>query len=89
LAITALNDVDAAIAAARGGPDGLKGKEANALESMAARVRRDLEEGNRRKALDDARALDRRARDLANHLNESAAQRLTDATAALVDALGG
>jgi hypothetical protein len=52
-------------------------------------VRRDLEEGNRRKALDDARALDRRARDLANHLNESAAQRLTDATAALVDALGG
>jgi hypothetical protein len=87
--VTALDNVDAAIAAARGGPDGLKGKDANALESMATRVRRDLEEGNRRKALDDARALDRRARDLSHHLSEAAAQRLTDATAALVDALGG
>ena len=87
--LVALNRVDAAIAAARGGPDGLKGKDANSLESMAARVRRDVADGKSATALRDARALDRRAQDLSDHLNEAAAQRLTDATAALVDAVGG
>ena len=87
--LAALNRVDSAISAARGGPDGLKGKDANSLESMAARVRRDVADGKPATALRDARALDRRAQDLSDHLNETAAQRLTDATAALVDALGG
>jgi hypothetical protein len=88
-AVRALDAVDAAIAAARGGPDGLKGKEANDLENLASRVRRDLANGDRTIALKDARALDRRARDLADHIGEQAAARLTQATGDLVDALGG
>jgi len=88
-AIAALDDVDAAIAAARGGPQGLKGKDANALESLAARVRRDLDAGDRRRALSDARELDRRARDVAHYLEDQVASRLTKATGHLVDVLGG
>ena len=87
--LAALDAVDAAIAAARGGQDGLKGKVANELESQAARVRRDIATGDQSAALRDARALDRRARDAADHLRNDAAARLTRATARLVDALGG
>jgi serine/threonine protein kinase len=88
-AITALDNVDAAISAARGGPDGLKGKEANELESMAAKVRHDLDQGDRAAALKDARDLDRRVRDVSRHLDKAAADRLRSASAALVAALGG
>ena len=88
-AIAALDNLDAAISAARGGPDGLKGKEANDLESMAAKVRRDLDQGDRAAALKDARDLDRRVRDVSRHLDQQAADRLRSASAALVAALGG
>ena len=88
-AVTALDNVEAAIAAARGGPDGLKGKDANALESLAGRVRRDLANGDRRAAMTDARELDRRARDIADHLDGQMAARLTRATGHLVDVLRG
>jgi len=84
-----LDDVDAAIAAARGGPDGLKGKQANELAAQAAKVRRDVQAGQRAAALHDARDLDRRARDVGEDLDEARANRLTAATAALVRALGG
>ena len=88
-AIAALDNVDAAISAAKGGPDGLKGKDANELESMAARVRRDLGQGDRTAALKDARDLDHRVNDVAEHLGDEAANRLRSASAALVAALGG
>jgi serine/threonine-protein kinase len=88
-AVTALDELSAAIDAARGGPDGLKGKEANELDTMVARVRRDLDAGDRSKALKDARELDRRVRDAAEHVSEDAARRLRAASAALLDALGG
>jgi eukaryotic-like serine/threonine-protein kinase len=88
-AIAALNQVDAAIAAAKGGPDGLKGKEANDLESMAAAVRRALAEGNRRAALDAARKLDKRISDVADKIGRDQAARLEAASADLLDALGG
>jgi serine/threonine protein kinase len=88
-AIRAMDDVAAAIAAARGGRDGLKGKEANDLEARLSEVRRDLDAGDRTKALRDARELQKRANDRAKNLNENAANRLRAATGALVDALGG
>ena len=47
----ALDTLVGAISAAKGGPDGLKGKDANDLEA-AARVRRALDAGDRRAALD-------------------------------------
>jgi hypothetical protein len=84
-----LDDVDAAIAAARGGPDGLKGKQANELTAQAAKVRRDVQAGQWAAALHDARDLDRRARDVGEDLDEARANRLTSATSALVRALGG
>jgi hypothetical protein len=88
-AIAALDAVDGAIAAARGGHDGLKGKEANDLESLAGRVRTALADGDRTRALSVARDLDRRVRDVADHLGQDAGDRLRGASAALVDALGG
>jgi serine/threonine protein kinase len=88
-ALAALDQVDAAIAAAKGGPDGLKGKEANDLESMAAAVRRALAEGNRRAALDAARKLDKRISDVADKIGDDQAARLEAASADLLDALGG
>jgi hypothetical protein len=81
--------MDAAIAAARGGSDGLKGKEANDLEMMATAVRRALTSGDRRAALDAARKLDQRVSDLADKLGRDQAARLQAASANLVQALGG
>jgi hypothetical protein len=81
--------VVAAISAAKGGPDGLKGKEANELDSAAARVRRDLDAGDLGAALKDARALDKRVRDATDKLRSDAAARLRTASAHLVDVLGG
>jgi hypothetical protein len=81
--------MDAAIAAAQGGPDGLKGKEAKDLESMAAAVRRALTAGNQRAALDAARKLDRRVSDLGDEIGRDQAARLEAASADLVRALGG
>jgi hypothetical protein len=88
-AIRALDAVDAAIAAAQGGPDGLKGKEARELESMAAAVRRALASGDRRAALDAARKLDRRISDLEDRIGRDESARLEAASADLVRALGG
>ena len=83
-AIRALDDLDAAIAAARGGRDGLKGKDANDLASRVAEVRRDLDAGDRSKALRDAKELDRRVRDRAKDLDNEAGDQLTAASAALL-----
>jgi hypothetical protein len=88
-AVHALDEVDAAISAARGGRDGLKGKDANELASRVAVVRRDLDSGDRPKALRDARELARRVRDRVEGLDDEAAHRLTAASAALVIALAG
>jgi hypothetical protein len=88
-AIAALDELNAAIAAARGGPNGLKGKEANDLESLAGQVRRALTEGNLRAALDAARKLDRRISDLADKIGRDQAGRLKAASSDLLRALGG
>jgi serine/threonine-protein kinase len=88
-ALASLNAMDAAISAARGGPDGLKGKEANDLEARAADVRRALGSGDRNAALDAARKLDRRVADVAKDLGRDQATRLRTASQNLVRALGG
>jgi hypothetical protein len=63
-AIAAVDAMDQAIAAAQGGPDGIKGKTAKDLQSMAAAVREALMAGDREGALSAARKLDRRISDL-------------------------
>ena len=88
-ALAALAAVDAAISRARGGPDGLKGKEANELESLAAKVRRDLDAGDRAAALADARTLDDRVRKATERIGVEDRDRLRAASADLVGALGG
>ncbi|HEY7970943.1 MAG TPA: hypothetical protein VID95_13180, partial [Candidatus Limnocylindrales bacterium] len=87
-AIKALDDLDAAISAARGGRNGLKGKEANDLASRVAQVRRDLDAGDRSKALRDAKELDQQVRDRADNVDNESGNRLTAASAALLKALG-
>jgi len=88
-AFAAIDAMDAAIAAARGGPDGLKGKEANDLESLAAAVRRALTSGNRRAALDAAQKLNERVSKLGDEIGRDQAARLRAASANLIQALGG
>jgi serine/threonine-protein kinase len=84
-----LSAMDAAISAARGGSDGLKGKDANDLEKRTADIRRALDAGDRAEALDLARKLDRRVADLADHLGKDQASRLRTASRNLVQSLGG
>ena len=88
-ALAALAAVDAAISRARGGPDGLKGKEANELESLAAKVRRDLDAGDRAAALADAGTLDDRVRKATERIGVEDRDRLRAASADLAGALGG
>ena len=88
-AVAALDALDAAIGAAKGGPDGLKGKDVNDLEAGVAAVRRALAGGDREAALEAARKLDRQIADRTKHLDRDAAARLRDASAALLRALGG
>jgi len=88
-AVASLNAMDAAISAAAGGPDGLKGKDRNDLESRVAAIRQALAGGDRDEALDLARKLDRRVADLADHLDRDTASRLRTASRDLVRALGG
>jgi eukaryotic-like serine/threonine-protein kinase len=88
-ASASLTAMDAAISAARGGPDGLKGKDANDLESRVADIRQALDGGDRAAALELARKLDRRVADLADHLGNDQAARLRTASRDLVRALGG
>ena len=79
-----MNALEAAISSAKGGPDGLKGKDANDLQARLADVRRALDAGDRRAALDAARKLDKRIHDLGKDSGS-----LRDASAALVRAVGG
>jgi len=81
--------MDAAIAAAQGGPGGLKGKDAKELTSMTADVRQALTAGDRRAALDRARKLDQRISDLADKIGPDQENRLRSASANLLRALGG
>ncbi len=83
-AVDALNALDAAIASARGGPDGLKGKEANDLSERVGNVRQALDAGDRAAALAAARELDKRIHDLGKR-----GASLRDASANLIRALGG
>jgi hypothetical protein len=81
--------MDAAIGSARGGPDGLKGKDANDLEQRTAAIRRALDGGDRSSALNLARKLDHRVADLAKNLGAEQASRLRAAAQDLLHALGG
>jgi serine/threonine-protein kinase len=88
-AVVALDRLDAAIAGARGGRDGLKGKDANELEDAARRIRADLADGNREKARKDAQDLARRVDHLPKGLRDDAAAAIRSATDALITALEG
>jgi serine/threonine-protein kinase len=86
-ALAALDRLDAAIAGARGGRDGLKGKDANELEDAARRIRADLADGDREKARKDARDLARRVDHLPKGLRDDAKAAIREATSALLAAL--
>ena len=88
-AFASLSAMETAISAARGGPDGLKGKDANDLEQRTAEIRRALDGGDGAAALDLARKLDQSVNDLANDLGADQAARLRNASQDLVRALGG
>jgi eukaryotic-like serine/threonine-protein kinase len=88
-AIAAIADMAAAIDAARGGRDGLKGKEANELDSRLGAVRTALDRGDRDAALRAARDLQRKTGDVTKRMDSATADPLRTAAASLVTTLGG
>jgi eukaryotic-like serine/threonine-protein kinase len=89
LALGALDRVDAAIAAARGGKDGLSGRDANDLAQLAAAVRTDIEQGDLATARTDANTLSDRVRTLATGLDQTRRDSLVAAVDDLLAALPG
>jgi serine/threonine-protein kinase len=88
-ALAALDRVDAAIAAAKGGGDGLKGKEANELERLAATIRQQLQSGDFEEAASSAHELRERAAKVDHDLDRERRQRIEDAIDALIQAIPG
>ncbi len=82
--LAALDQVDAAIAAAKGGRDGLKGKDANDLEALASQLRAAIIAGDDETAASAAAALAERTTALASKLQDPRIQDLQAAVVALV-----
>lgn len=83
----AVDEVFAAINAARGGRDGLNGSDAHDLESLAAKVRSALQDSDYEAAREATDKLRERAEKLTENMGESRRERLRDAIAALEDAI--
>ncbi|MCI0343835.1 MAG: hypothetical protein L0221_00135 [Chloroflexi bacterium] len=86
-ALAAVDDVLAAIESARGGPDGLKGGEANDLVSLAERVRSALEAGDGETANEAAADLEDRAERASRDIDDERRARLLNAIDALREAI--
>jgi len=86
-ALEAVNDVLAAIDAARGGSNGLKGSEANELTNLATRVRSALQAGDFEEAREAAASLKDRAEKFSKDLGDDRKARLLDAIDALREAI--
>ena len=85
-ALAALDDVDAAIEAARG-DGGLKGKEANELERRVREIRSAVTRGDLGEAEDRARSLANAVDKVSDEIDEDEARRLQNAADAVVDIL--
>ena len=83
----ALDAVDAAIAGARGGPDGLKGKDANDLQNLASQVRAAVAAGDMEAARQAAGQLSDQVDALKDSLGSNAYANLRAAVDQLVAAL--
>jgi eukaryotic-like serine/threonine-protein kinase len=88
-ALGALDRVDSAIEAARGGKDGLTGRDANDLAQLAATVRTDVEQGDLAAATAAAHSLSDRVRNLAKGLDQARRDSLLAAVDGLLAALPG
>jgi len=85
--LAALDRVDAAIEAARGGKDGLNGRDANELGQLAGSVQTAVQRNDLGAATTAASTLADRARALSGGLEADRRQPLLDAVAALGKAL--
>ena len=85
--LAALDRVDSAIEAAKGGKDGLSGKDANELAQLAGSVRTAVQRNDLGAARTAANTLTNRARALGAGLDSDRRQPLLDAVAALGKAL--
>ena len=86
-ALSALSDVVAAIDAARGGSDGLNGKDAGELLNLANDVRRHLEDEQMADARAAADKLAEHAAKITKGVDDERARRITDAIEVLIDAI--
>jgi len=85
-ALAALDGVDAAITAAKGG-GGLKGKDANTLEAKARDVRSALQAGDLDKAAKAADALEEAVKKVARDIDQRPRERLENAVTAVIEIL--
>ncbi len=85
--VAAVDRVDAAIEATRGGKDGLSGKDGNELTQLSASVRNALHRGDVSAAASAAGSLSDRADELAKDLDKHRREALLSAIDALVSAL--
>ena len=86
-AMQALDGFNAIVADLSGGPDGLKGRDARSLTSLANQVQAALDAGNLSAARDSAQRLLQQTGDAARGLPDQAAAQLRAAAAAVVDAV--
>jgi serine/threonine protein kinase len=85
-ALAAMDEVDAAIAAARRN-GGLKGKDANELERRAREVRSALASGDLEEAAERARSLANAVEKLSDEMDDNEAERLANAVSEVIDIL--
>jgi hypothetical protein len=85
--LQALGDVDKAIESARGGKDGLSGKDANELQDLANSVRTALDRGDLGAAATAARTLSDRSDTLTKGLDKRRRDALRVAIDGLLEAL--
>jgi hypothetical protein len=87
--LAAVDRVDAAIEAARGGKDGLSGKDANELAQLSTSVRNALHRGDVGAAASAAKTLSDRADEVAKGLDKHRRDALLSAIDDLVSAVSG
>ena len=86
--MAALDAYDRALASDKGGPSGLKNKDARTLESLSGQLRSALVHGDLAKAASTAAKLVDETDRLAGGLPDPAAAQLRDAAQAVQDAIG-
>ncbi len=87
--LAAVDSFEQTLAKLSGGPGGIKGKDAKTLNNLGEQVRSALQNGDFKRAQDQAGQLVEQANQVADRLSGDAASQLTQAAQSVQDAVGG